>query len=44
MYRSNKRHDVNMNMAQSFFEVKKVFFEKKQTKAKFDLFKILWNE
>ena len=42
MYCSSKRHDVNKNMTETFFEVK-IFFEKKQTKAKFDLFKKLWN-
>ena len=32
-----KKHDINI-----FFFL--IFFEKKQTKAKFDLFKKLWNE
>ena len=34
----NDKHNVNI------FEVKKIFFEKKQTKAKFYLFKNLQNE
>ena len=43
MYSSIKWHGVNINMTQTFFEViffvVVVVFKKKQTNAKFDLFK-----
>ena len=43
MYRSSKRHGVNINMT-NFFCGENILFGKKQTNAKFDLFKKLWNE
>ena len=35
MYRSSKSHGVKIKMTQTFFEVKKFFFEKKETNVKF---------